>query len=534
MKRLIRAVPGASGQREIMRRVAVPVLISACSLTLVAPLMSAGAAAPDFTERSADFCAAGFGYDSNSRRSRAGAGAPMSALAAAKSEVEESDGAIAGTAYMVRNIRFSGGSDPSPIAAVGDTVFFSATGQGGRELWKSDGTEAGTKQVKDIKPGGSSSNPYEFEAVGARLFFSADDGTHGRELFVSDGTSVGTRLVKDIKSAGSSEPSAMVDVNGTLYFSADGQGGRELWKSDGTAAGTRRVKDLRVGPKGSNPGEIIAVGPNIYFSAFNKATGARQVWRSDGSAAGTYPLTGSEFYRSPRTLTRVGNLVYFLGDSSGCAPSTYLLRTDGTNEGTLVVTYANGEENYGDGLLATSFKSRLFLVEYGDLEKVNQAGTGLVTVKSFDDPVAGNEATILDMRRIGSTLYLMVDIVHDEDGSYQAVDRQLWASDGTSSGTTMVASFGPMYVGPMLTELNGELFFWSVGSVLRHLAHGRTTVGTTLAAEIHAPYEQYLTAAGDSLYFNHDDGSHGRELWRLPALATRYGGDGGESNQRES
>ena len=164
-------------------------------------------------------------------------------------------------------------------------------------------------------------------------------------------------------------------------------------------------------------------------------------------------------------------------------------------------------------MLATSFKSRLFLVEYGDLEKVNQAGTGLVTVKSFDDPVAGNEATILDMRRIGSTLYLMVDIVHDEDSSYQAVDRQLWASDGTSSGTSMVASFGPMYVGPMLTELNGELLFWSAGSDGYDIWRtDGTTVGTTLAAEIHAPYEQYLTAAGESLYFSHDDDMHGREL----------------------
>ena len=345
--------------------------------TLGAPLVSAGATSVPLTAPSADFCAAGFGYDSNSRRSRAGAGPSEPAPAAIKSEVEESNEVTAGTAYMVRNIRLSGGSDPGPITAVSDMVFFAATGVGGRELWKSDGTEAGTRRVKDIKLGGGSSSPYEFEAVGTLLFFSADDGAHGRELFVSDGTSAGTRVVKDIKSGvGSSEPSAMANVNGTLYFSANGQGGRELWKSNGTAAGTRRVKDLRVGPKGSYPDQIISVGSTAYFSAFDTALGDRQVWRSDGSAAGTYPLNGSEYYRSPRTLTRVGNLVYFLGDSSGCAPSTYLLRTDGTNEGTLLVTYANGEENYGDGLPAISFKSRLFLVENGDLRKSTKRGMG--------------------------------------------------------------------------------------------------------------------------------------------------------------
>ena len=129
MNRLIEAILGAIARLGTARRVAVPVVISACALTMVAPVVSAGAAAPEFTELSADFCAAGFGYDSNARRSRAGAGAPMPALAAIKSEVEESDEVIAGTAYMVRNIRLSGSSDPSPITAVGDTVFFSATGR---------------------------------------------------------------------------------------------------------------------------------------------------------------------------------------------------------------------------------------------------------------------------------------------------------------------------------------------------------------------------------------------------------------------
>ena len=57
-------------------------------------------------------------------------------------------------------------------------------------------------------------------------------------------------------------------------------------------------------------------------------------------------------------------------------------------------------------------------------------------------------------------------------------------------------------------QLNGELFFWSAGSDGYDIWRtDGTTTGTTLAAEIHAPFELYLTAADDSLYFNHDDGS---------------------------
>ena len=80
----------------------------------------------------------------------------------------------------------------------------------------------------------------------------------------------------------------------------------------------------------------------------------------------------------------------------------------------------------------------------------------------------------------------------------------------------MVTSFGPMYVEPMLTELNGALFFWSAGSDGYDLYRtDGTSAGTGLAADVHAPFEQYLTAAGGSLYFNHDDGIHGRELWSV-------------------
>ncbi len=55
----------------------------------------------------------------------------------------------------------------------------------------------------------------------------------------SDGTAAGTSLVRDIFSGSSnSYPDALVNVGGTLYFSANnGFVGDELWKSDGTAAG---------------------------------------------------------------------------------------------------------------------------------------------------------------------------------------------------------------------------------------------------------------------------------------------------------
>ena len=61
------------------------------------------------------------------------------------------------------------------------------------------------QMVLDINPSTLSSNPSEMVAIGSTTYFTADDGVHGVELWKSDGTAAGTVLVKDINpgSAGS-------------------------------------------------------------------------------------------------------------------------------------------------------------------------------------------------------------------------------------------------------------------------------------------------------------------------------------------
>ncbi len=80
----------------------------------------------------------------------------------------------------------------------------------------------------------------------ALCFFAADDGASGIELWKSDGTESGTVRVKNIsfRRYSSSSPNHLVNVNGTLYFSAVSfqYGPRGLWRSDGTEEGTIEVK----------------------------------------------------------------------------------------------------------------------------------------------------------------------------------------------------------------------------------------------------------------------------------------------------
>jgi ELWxxDGT repeat protein len=356
-------------------------------------------------------------------------------------------------------------------------------------------------------------------AVGSLLFFAATDNSNDRELWISDGTTIGTRRVKDINPTGSSSPSDFANVAGSLFFAATGPGGRELWKSDGTVLGTIRVKDLRKGPNGSVPEGTTAVGDLAFFSAFDRETQKRLIWRSDGTAAGTYPLHGADPYADPQTrpyenrIVRVGDRLYFTAtdDLGGCSLQTGFYRTDGTEAGTFRVT-----DDITETEPILSFKDRFYYAEGNALRRANLSETDGVLVKAFGS--AFNDNLIIDITKVGSRLFVMVDIRPYENGEFNSTDRQLWKSDGTTAGTKLVRSWGHAVGGdPLMTNVGGELFFVSTdtdGSSDVWRSNG-TLAGTMPVADIGDSYPYALSAVGASLYFDHDDGVHGREPWRI-------------------
>jgi ELWxxDGT repeat protein len=100
-------------------------------------------------------------------------------------------------------------------------------------LMVGDGRAEDAHMVKNINSVGSS-NPQFLIDVNGTLFFSAADAVNGTELWQSDGTTAGTVMVKNINLSGSSNPQFLTDVNGTLFFSADdGVNGTELWRLGG-------------------------------------------------------------------------------------------------------------------------------------------------------------------------------------------------------------------------------------------------------------------------------------------------------------
>jgi ELWxxDGT repeat protein len=415
-------------------------------------------------------------------------------------------------AHLVRDINVSGDSVPYEITPVGNVAFFAATGPGGRELWKTDGTEAGTVRVKNIRPGSKNSYPSELTPVGGLLYFAATGELGDRELWVSDGTSAGTHRVKNINPAGSSEPFYLANVNGTLFFSAHSAGGRELWKSDGTAAGTVRVKDLVPGAGSSSPEGIIAVGDLAFFTAFNSAD-KYQVWRSDGTWAGTFRLPGQDPYDGARNLIRVGDRAYFLADldQGGCSLESGYYRTDGTNTGTFFVT-----DEFLEDVPTASLNNRFLYGPGEDLRRINASETGSVLVKHLANNGAFENNPVVQITRVGQRLFLMVDVYQFNGGAVVLSHRQLWKSDGSKSGTKVVFTWDyPIFNDPLMTNVGGELFFALPGidGLSDIWRSNGTTAGTMPVVDIGSDYPLALYAGGGSLYFDHDDGIHGRELW---------------------
>ena len=426
-----------------------------------------------------------------------------------------------------------GGSFPSNLTAVGNTVFFTANDTiRGRELWKTDGTPAGTVIVKDINPFDLSSSPGVLTVVGNTLFFTANDGSSGTELWKSDGTQAGTVRVKDINPGlGSAFPSQLMPVGTMLFFTAnDGSSGIELWKTDGTEAGTVRVRDISPGLGSSSPSQLTPIGTTLFFIANDGSTGV-ELWKTDGTEAGTVrvkdinPGAASAFSFSP-SLTPLGNTLFFA--AADASTGTELWKTDGTEAGTVRVKDITPGGAGSSPSSLTVAGSRIFFTAFEagfDSELWTSDGTEAGTFRLRDiNPGAGGSFPS-SLTPVGNTLFFTAS---DNTG-----DTELWKTDGTAAGTVRVKNINAFSSSSpsQLTAFNGMLFFTADDGILgRELwSSDGTAAGTTRARDIDFDSESsfptelvgvdrtisMLFAAQDGFGF----GNSGRELWTSDGTA---------------
>jgi ELWxxDGT repeat protein len=338
--------------------------------------------------------------------------------------------------------------------------------------------------VEDIYPGKTGSEPNWLVDFKGRLLFGANHPKFGEELWRSNGTRSGTSLVKDIDpgplvikkmektETGSSAPDSVLHTKKWIYFQATTvKYGEELWKSNGTEWGTKIVKDIVPGQGDSGPEDIVSTAPRTtFFRAWDKKHG-EELWKTDGTEKGTKIIKDinpdlppgarckqgdcgvPKGWSHPDTVTVMGKQVFFAADDG--KHGVELWKSDGTAKGTTLVKDINtipGNSN------------------------PNETGDAI-----------NRSAEVEKLYVVGKTLYFRAS-----DGKHGV---ELWKSDGTAKGTTLVKDINTAAPAPINTACKRR----------------KSCVGSSWVDDIAVVGK---TAAGRKIYFTATDGKHGLELWK--------------------
>jgi ELWxxDGT repeat protein len=414
------------------------------------------------------------------------------------------DGTLAGTVQISATIKF----EDTYGLLNGKMIFEGSTPATGSEIFITDGTPGGTSLVKDINAGAVGSGPGVMALLNGFLYFSAETAAEGRELWRTDGTAGGTTLVKDILpgTAGSMDSVTLFSSGTYLLFPAESSGsGVELWKSDGTNGGTVLLKEINTAnanADSSNPNNFYRLNSTVLFNATD-ATHGEELWKTDGTSAGTILLKDINLGSgNSTTFTFFGiDFPLFIGFHT-FNNHAYFNAYDGTSTGELWVT---------DGTAANTSLLK-----------------DIVPGLSFSF-VAGLDAVNLSNKFIFPV----------SDGVSRS---ELWESDGTPGGTVLFKAFSPInptdipeifipfsvdFVNGTFSQplYQGNKFFFTAGTMTEGyelwISDG-TLAGTSMVKDINSGTGNgidiennvsYLYTTTD-FYFAANDGTNGNELWK--------------------
>jgi ELWxxDGT repeat protein len=223
-----------------------------------------------------------------------------------------------------------------------------------------------------------------------------------------------------------------------------------------------------------------------------------------------------------------GNVLFAANDgpTPGTQHGNELWRSDGT-AAVLVMdinpgTHFNGVSNVANDSnptdLTTSSSFVYFSADDGvhgvQLWRSDGSAAGTTMVTDINEAGGGFNAT--DLTDVNGVLYFTAD-----DGTHGS---QVWKTDGTSGGTIMISNLQPTSGGAALpasiTNVNGTVFFTAnAGTTGRELYITTGTLGSThLLVNIYqgtgTANPQSLLNVNGTLYFTANDGVHGTELWK--------------------
>ena len=387
-------------------------------------------------------------------------------------------------------------------------------------------------------------------------------------------------LLKDIRTVpdpGGSEPLPLLTIGTFTYFTQERlPEGREMWRTDGTPAGTILLKDIAPGGAGSmdraTVGSYGALGSTFLFVATHPTAG-KGLWKSDGTPAGT------EFVKiiSPSashvvSIMGVASGVAYVYESDSTAQTASLWRSDGTTAGTTVVKAWSGIAPYG--LLSGSGALRVVTSGAGIYFILGDWFTG--TQLWISNGSEAGTFRLADLCPAACSAYPVSNPIFSVNptggvffnGYDSASGWELWSSNGTVAGTSMVADICPgacdsapntlVHLGGLLLfyakNSSGDQELWrsdgTAGNTFKLLAPANspgtpprvnlgafqyfprgnqlfrtdgTVGGTTLVKDVRPGSNvwgiQELVVAGSQVFFTADDGAHYMQLWKSDGTA---------------
>lgn len=367
-----------------------------------------------------------------------------------------------------------------------------------------------------------------------RSWFGARQYPHRNTRFVrvrleslEDRLAPAASMVSDINqipTATGINPANMTRFGDELFFaSEDPVHGVELWKSDGTPEGTVLVKDIFAGSSSSSPRGFTPFNGALFFVARTQANGV-ELWRTDGTAEGTVLVKDIWVGPQSSVLTQVVNMTsvggaLFLAAEDG-VNGRELWTSDGTAEGTRLVkdlqTGGPGADNSSPAELTALNGRVLFAADSNALGRElwisDGTADGTTLVKDIHPTSTSNPASLVNVNGV-----VFFTAFNPTSGT------ELWKTDGTPDGTVLVKDIRPGSASSTptgLTNVNGVLFFRANEGVNGEelWKSDGSADGTVLVKDIRPGSAnsgvRNLANVSGQVFFLATDGASGEELWK--------------------
>lgn len=297
-----------------------------------------------------------------------------------------------------------------------------------------------------------------------------------------------------------------------VFVASDGRTGQELWVTDGTDAGTYQLRDTQEGTRSGLGTDAVRVAGDRLFVSGTNWIPSSSIWTTDGTSNGTHRLPGLLHSRGSilgsYSMIASGDRVFFEYYTSALGSELWVADEHGAQ---LVVDLMPGP---GSGVAGS-----LMIASFGDGRVAyvgTTSGAGAELWVSDGSPTGTSMIADLSTGAASSQLQLF----NQSDGFvYFTKSRRLWRSDGTASGTHEVRSTTNQTIQDVMAVVDAGSFALVMTQTELFVVRASDVAATLLSSNPNLTFFVPATQPGviDGVVVFACDG--GRQLWRSDGTA---------------